>query len=418
MTTITRIIMTCLLSITLVEQADARFPSQRPLPKRLKEEQPDYLVRRDEEFHNQFFLAPRRFFVTKQTINEDQTKDLNCVFLDNFMAAMNSISEALRRLASSTLEQARFIENEMRSIANEKERLETERQNIERELLIASESDKPRWEKAKTDNKEALVLAEKKLQSTSLRQKELESLALSADLDIQRRLETLNQIHPQIHQPVAQLRISLEAPDAFSRNDQLRAAFGFDQQDLLSVSDIISLSLRPTTEIDRRENADDAADRRTYDRAFRPYWSVESFSFDSTLLSIENYGTELLKVRDFPRRIDYERTLSLKNYCHIKSRNPNLGSDLVEALGISYQIPLWIDSGNARFNGTRLFSHSKRLTPRKYERFLAWEGVDDLQPFDEMDLGDPLRFSGEGRLGFQTVLMDIDIKKKETSDAL
>lgn len=389
----------------------ARFPTQRPLPQRIQESDPEWIVRRDDEFHNQFYVAPRMYSVFKQTISEDRSADLNCAFVENFIQGMNAISETILKLSTSVSLQADFVKNQMVTLSNEQKTYTETMSSLEEALTRATTESKPAIEAELLKAKSQLRDTELRFEAARKKKSEIDQMVAEIDVDLQNRLNNLSQIRKEIHRPVAQLRLNLELPPDPTKNVSVRNRLGFDANDQVSLSEIISLDLQPRKNLAEEERGEDRADNREFNRVFEPKWSKDSFELNSVLLNVDRYGFDLVP-SELPRQIDFERTLTLRNFCNIRAQKVDLTKDVIEALSVAYSLPIWSDSGSARLNGARVFSHQIRLKEEALQALKRSVVLNRELEFNEQDLGDPLRFSGEGSLKSENVLMNIQMKKK------
>lgn len=380
------------------------IPSDRPLPQRLVDENRYFEILRDHEIANQFYLLPKTIVVSEIQLEPFGKQQFGCQAVDEYLENLKLLVESRKRLAQVNIERLETL-NELvisqRDTLRAKSQVRGHIELINEQISIEQQSLSPNEERLTSLQQERSRLEEQSKafdQDLKLYQEmrdildqEQEKILKQTDGNEKSAAEFSKQVARAAAQANAELRIESLSLNA----DYFRVNLGFRDTDIIMTPQIIGLNLRPDENLIQDLNFLERNTTRKEIGIFSPSWSQEAIPYQPAIFEDQTEIPTSATLRRLPSVFRFSQTLSLLQYCRVLQA-PTASSLM---LGISYRIPLWIDSKAADSEFAEVLYHSLSVDEE------TWQILETLptssfnaRALKKEDPGDPSYFGQEGKI--------------------
>jgi len=395
-------------------------PTSRRLPSRIVDLDEKFLVMRDHQVKDDFFLVPKEMEVVKQSVLVFGKERDNCAAAEDFQATENLLIKSRRELAQKSVERQELLTLIVTDEAKDLRLLETKRQRRENiGSMLPNLSDEVPAQKAE---KEKLTQELKDINSdlNSL-ESQLKTFKSIRDVIDEEQTKILKQIDDlaasaekakdKIIRPAAKLQLRLKLnTDAKSEFD-LKKRFGFVSTDLVQFPEIIALHLFPSAETKTSVHFEEKNRVEEDVGAFTPDWSETTFAYQETALGAATLPDNIQK-RRFPNELYFEQILSLFDYCVLTSGGTRL-DDFTLPIRISFSIAEWADSNSDVDHQAQFLSHRARLSKEQWKIVSSLPVAQEPNPERLMeDPGDPSLYRPDGKYVARTFQLTLKRSKQ------
>jgi hypothetical protein len=393
------------LAVVNVSSGFAENPSQeitlRPLPSMMDRTRDDWTIYRDSTRPDHFYFAPRRMHVSKVRIAEKVDVSASCELAQLFERKIVELFRASVELSKDSSMRSRLIRSKM-EIVLEKAEVEASLSQLKRSNPEPSNQSlelEARLQSIETTERQL----DTEIKANTLSDEQVDPVLLSlTELQAQREV---------LRRWTASKIVDFEWPRFAPAEQSWRQEFGLSDRARAEVVKIVSLQLSPSQEaIDFSGSLELARWRNSFGGG-DIRWSVDPVERPGVFWQSEGISKEdrsRLATHSLPRKITFERELSLVQYCRERS-NPSS-----EDFDIRYSILAFEDANSIAEIGSVILEARIPLSPREaksLQRFSA--PAENVRSIQSVDLGTPLRYSGEGRFVDYEQILDLISTEKD-----
>lgn len=380
-------------------------PSDRPLPSRLIDSSERYLIMRDHQIANRFYVVPKVIQIREQILSPYGNQQEGCEAVNSNLKTKKLLVQTGEKLAQLNLDRlnvlAGIIEHE-KTAGQRRLDLQLQKQKLEDEIVRLDPNDAN--QKAAIERKKMeIATIERQVAELNAELQHYQTLRTTIDTDQTSVLKQLKDLENEVAQfkerftqVAAKIKLTLELPNRNLDDPEFRHALGFKPSDIVEYPYIVGLGLYSSAgkndEADPGQS-DDLADQIGF---FTPDWSEQGFKYDDADFVKEGLSPDIRK-KPLPQALTLEQFLSLLYYCVISAGSERQNPTLIP-VRIAFWLPVWSDDRPMDGQYAEMFSHRLILSEAQWPLV---EGIPEvaLQKRDLRvgDPGEPSQFDGGGR---------------------